>query len=59
MSGFGAEKDLFQGHARRGMSHALKSPRFPEGFLQKPSEEEGLEGDQLVQNSPVNNEAAG
>ena len=59
MSEFGAEKDLFQGHTRRGMSHALKSPEFPEGFLQKPSEEEGLEGDQLVRNSPVNNEAEG
>ena len=59
MSEFGAEKVLVRSHARRGMAYARKSPKFPEGFLQKPSEEEGLQGDQLVQKSMVNNEVAG
>ena len=33
-SEFGAEKGLLQGHARRRVAHALKSPELPEGFWQ-------------------------
>ena len=32
MSEFGAEKVLLQGHARRWVTHALKSPEILEGF---------------------------
>ena len=32
---FGAEKGLLQGHVKRQMSHALKSPELPEGFWQR------------------------
>ena len=31
-SEFGAEKGLLQGHARRPVAHALKSPNSPKGF---------------------------
>ena len=35
-SEFGAEKALLQGHARRRVAHALKSPELPESFQQSP-----------------------
>ena len=32
----GAEKGLFQGHAKRQAAHALKTARFHESFQQSP-----------------------
>ena len=54
-SEFGAEKGLLQGHARRCVAHALKSPEFPEGFQQSIVKGKVREGacrvcDQLVHN---------
>ena len=55
---FGAEKGLLQGHARRRVAPALKSPELPKGFQQSTFQsqvEEGARGicDQLVHNSLI------
>ena len=55
---FGAEKGLLQGHARRRVAPALKSPELPKGFQQSTFQsqvEEGAHGicDQLVHNSLI------
>lgn len=47
MSGFGAEKDLFQGHGRKGVAHAFKCLKLPKSFQQS-LYKKGETGAQLV-----------
>ena len=52
----GAEKGLLQGHAKRWVAPALKSPELPKGFQQSTFQSQVKEGahricDQLVHNS--------
>ena len=58
MSEFGAEKDLFQGQARRQVAHALKSPELPKGFWQNIFKSQvgvwgASQGDPLIQSSLI------
>ena len=58
MSEFGADKVLLQGHARRWVTHAPKSPELLEGFWQNILKSQVKEGrhrvcDHLMHNSLI------